>query len=133
MHSTSMFAVLLAFLSNSTHNQVLLVEWLLASGEGEAKLAHGFASFGFADGKERWILDDIFICMIPTQGLESKWGCDRNSISQGYQVGLAVYMAEMLKSMRACAKQQAADLKLAGHENFIPSTPQAVSEDWDLL
>ncbi len=35
--------------------------------------------------------------------------------------------------MRSCAKQQAAGFKLAGHENFFPSTLQALSKDWDLL
>jgi hypothetical protein len=72
--------------------------------------------------------------MIPyNQGLESKWCWDRNAISQGYQVGLGVYMSGMLKAMRSRAKQQAADFKTAGHENFFPSISQAVSGDWDLL
>ncbi len=71
--------------------------------------------------------------MIPyNQGLESKWRWDRNAISQGYHVGLGVYMSGMIKAMRSSAKEQAADFKSAGHENFFPSTPQAVSCDWDL-
>ncbi len=106
---------------------MVLVEWLLVSGEGESST--WFREFWVADGKGRWLRADIFIGMIPyNPGLESKWRWDRNSISQGYQVGLAVYMAGLLKSMRACAKQQVADLKLAGHENFFPSTPQAVAK-----
>jgi hypothetical protein len=32
-----------------------------------------------------------------------------------------------------CTAWQAADFKLAGHENFFPSKPKAESGDWDLL
>jgi hypothetical protein len=115
-----------------THIQVLLVEWLQANGEEEAST--WFRQFWVADGKGRWLLADLFIGMIPNnQGLEATWRWDRTAICNGYQVGLGVYMAGMLKTMRSSAKQQAADFRLAGHENFFPSKPKAESGDWDLL
>ncbi len=111
---------------------MLLVEWPRVNGEGEAST--WFRKFWVAAGKGRWLLADIFIGMIPNhQGLEATWRWDRKAISNGYQVELGVYMAGMLKTMRSCAKQQAADFKLADHENFFPSKPKAESGDWDLL
>ena len=115
-----------------SHIQVLLVEWLRENGEEEAST--WFRQFWVAEGKGRWLLADLFIGMIPhNKGLEGTWRWDRTAISNGYQVGLGVYMTGMLKTMRSCAKQQAADFKLAGHENFFPTTPTAESGDWDLL
>jgi hypothetical protein len=51
----------ISFKHAGTHIQVLLVEWLQPSGEGESRT--WFREFWVAEGKVRWLLADICIGM----------------------------------------------------------------------
>ena len=49
------------------------------------------------------------------------------------QVGLALYLGDMLMTMEGASKKLEADLAIAGHPNVFPSTPKATTTEWDLL
>ena len=42
------------------------------------------------------------------------------------QVGLALYLGDMLKTMVGASKKLQAELAMAGHPNAFPSTPKRV-------
>jgi len=50
-----------------------------------------------------------------------------------WQVGLGLYLANMLKALKSASRQMEADLELAGHPNKFPSVPSASKFDWDML
>ena len=49
------------------------------------------------------------------------------------QVGLPIYVANMLKSIKANSLQTAAQLELMGHPNAFPSVPVASASDWTIM
>ena len=51
----------------------------------------------------------------------------------GLQVSLPIYVANMLKSLKARSKQADFDLALMGHPNAFPSVPKASASDWTIM
>ena len=49
------------------------------------------------------------------------------------QVGLALYLGNMFKTMVGASKKLQAELAIAGHPNAFPSTPKTTTAEWDLL
>ena len=53
--------------------------------------------------------------------------------ARGRQVSLPIYVANMLKSLKARSKQADSDLALMGHPNAFPSVPKASASDWTIM
>ena len=51
----------------------------------------------------------------------------------GWQVSLPIYIANMLKSLKARSTQADSDLALMGHPNAFPSVPKASAADWTIM
>ena len=49
------------------------------------------------------------------------------------QVGLALYLGDMLKTMVGASKKLEANSAMAGHQNAFPSKPKATTPELDLL
>ena len=88
----------------------------------------------------------VGICITPNNcGMEAMWRWDRHGISREtplgetltllfLQVGLALYLGDMLKTMVGASKKLEADLAMVDHPNAFPSTPKATTTtEWDLL
>ena len=93
------------------------------------------------------------------QVIEGTWRWDREGISRGcevsgeretvsgekvtppgetliwlfLQVGLALYLGDMMKTMVGASKKLEATLAMSGHPNAFPSEPKATTLEWDLL
>ena len=57
----------------------------------------------------------------------------RARVPRGLQVSLHIYIANMLKSLKARSKQADSDLALMGHPNAFPSVPKASASDWTIM
>ena len=49
------------------------------------------------------------------------------------QVGLALYLGNMFKTMVGASKKLQAESAMASHPNAFPSTPKTTTAEWDLL
>ena len=130
-----------------------LCHWLAEQGEEE--VADWFAAWWCGPVKGRWLLGNGGYGLVANnQGMESSWRWDRNAISggrqvrmnesgggggrgerqaRGRQVSLPIYVANMLKSLKARSKQADSDLALMGHPNAFPSVPKASASDWTIM
>ena len=57
----------------------------------------------------------------------------RKKRARGWQVSPHIYIANMLKSIKAHSKQTNSDLELMGHPNAFPSVPKASASDWTIM
>ena len=49
------------------------------------------------------------------------------------QVALPIYIANMLKSLKAKSMEDNAQLAIMGHPNAFSSVPQALASDWTIM
>ena len=118
--------------------QDCLCNWLVDQGESE--VADWFSQWWCGSIKGRWLLANGGYGLVANnQGMESSWRWERNSISGGRQVrvfrsdhkrilnvpapqvALPIYIANMLKSLKAKSMEDDAQLGIMGHPNARPS------------
>ena len=127
-----------------------LCTWL--ADQGESEVADWFSQWWCGSIKGRWLLANGGYGLVANnQGMESSWRWERNSISGGRQVrvfrsdhkmilnvtspqvALPIYIANMLKSLKAKSMEDDAQLMIMGHPNAFPSVPKASASDWTIM